>query len=1108
MGRMAMVFLAVFLCVTGSSLDAALLANEGFDYGVGSLDGQNDLADGFRWAWSTGSYNVEAGSLDMHNLPFATRGGKMAGSGSARRTLGFQGLGLDKANLVDLSTDDTVYMSVMLARSPGNWVELRLMDGTYTTDLVKFGLGSNNKFTVRMNGASAYGGIVASSDACFVVLKIVARASGDDEIFVKGYSASDAIDLHEPDSWTAVNRADMDDVIAKLDFTATAGAVAKIDELRVGSTWADVVPDENRQSLFRHPSFRHVFKTTYQYRIYDDSGAASPRCLAVDGAASYADGSPVKLEDEEDRRVLDQHWYAYPLPNGKFHLRTIGDSFYMRADPGTDGLDAGDPIRIHSLAEGGDREWDAVALADGKLAFHMGDAGLCMAATSFADNTPLEVAAWQDAPLQRWTLKNQEPLLSPFILKDSNGELLVFFRDILRSADNNRGFLYASADGGQTWTERTVFEQSIYEPTLFVLDGALYMLYMDSDNSTKLQLKKSTDHGHSWSNHVLAEYPYPIETGGGADVLVLDGFLFWGFFDAGGSGPWPEMFRLRAASCPVDSDLADSGNWTITDPLSFPSSPALPGTRNGWLEPNCVEGPDGRVWLVARVDKTPAGDAAAILKVSADRTTLEFTNQYPALGTETGFIHAPWAGSSTFHIVRDNVSERYLVMSNPYLGDPSASARSPAARNILALYETADLKNYQLVKTLVDDDSYEDWAQSVWHTGFQSPGFVIDGSSLKYVCRTAYRGFGDYHDGNMITYHELENFRDRLSPDGEMAWYRFDSPEEPGRDSSKMGGNFAEVFGAAYTSSGKYGGCLLFDGIDDSLGLMHRVTPKLEGADVVTLSAWFKCDAASGERLFSSAIDALHAGLEVSVSSTEIRMGGRSEPDDAYQSRGFAFAPDGQWRHLVAQWDFGNDTMRLWLDKIEQAGTGSVDFGSPQYRRGAPSAQDRIGSTFYRSGYFSGCIDEFHIYGRALDEGEVAALYNGPGYGEWSTTYSLAGGADDDDDQDGLANLGEYGLGGDPTNPADQGVSPEYNVFEEGGTNWFGYVHPIRSDPDSGLLYYLEQTDDLVASPWTNSANIVVTGTNVVAGALSFVSNRISMAGIARQFVRLVIEQR
>lgn len=1101
MGKKSLVYLIVFLGIFGIRLEAALMASEGFDYAAGSLNGRNDPDDGFRCAWSTSTYQVEAGSLSMANLPFAPRGGKMTGSGEARRTFEFQGLGIDRSSLIDFSTDDTVYMSVLLAREPGNWVELRLMDGSSANDLVKFGLGSNDKFTARMNGVSAYGGTAATSNTCFLVLKIVARASGNDEIFLKGYSETDIIG-GEPDYWTVVNSADMSGVIEKLDFTVTSSAKAQIDELRIGSTWADVVPVEIDLSPFMHPFFRHVFKTTYQYKIYDDSGTSSPRCLTVDD--SYADGSPVKLMDKEDPTVLEQQWYAYPLSNGRFYLRTIKDSFYMGVDAGGNELDAGDPVRLRSGANGSNLEWTAVPLADGKMAFQMGNSGLFLSATSFANNTSLDVQIWQDASAQRWMLKNQEPLLSPFILKDSNGELLVFFRDVLRSANRNRGFLYASSDGGKTWIERHAFEENIYEPTLFIQNGALYMLYADWKT---LKLKKSVDHGVSWSTHVMATYSYPVETGGGGDVLILDGVLYWGFCEQGGSGPWPEMFRLRAASCPVGADLTNPGNWTITDPLSFPSSPAIPGTRNGWLEPICVEGPDGQVWFVARVDKTPTGDATAILKISKDRTQLVFTNQYPAPGNETGFIYAPWAGSSTFHIVHDDISDRYLVMSNPYLGSPSASVRSPAARNILALYETTDLKNYQLVKTLVDDDSYEDWSQSVWRTGFQSPRFVIDGSSLKYVCRTAYKGFGDYHDGNMITYHELKNFREHLSPAGEIVWYRFDAPEDAGRDSSKMGGNFADVSGAAYIPSARYGGGLSFDGTHDSLALMHRVSPKLNRANIITLSTWFKNNTRPAGCIFSSAIDALHAGLEVSVASTGIKIAGRSESGDAYQSRSFAYSSSGEWHHLVAQWDFKNESMRLWLDKIEQTGTGAVSFGSPCYWRGAPARQDRIGCTFYDSDYFDGCLDEFHIYDRPLDAGEIAALYNGPGYGEWSTRYLLKGGAGGDDDSDGLINLYEYGLGGDPTNPADRGMAPEYEMTNEGDGAWFDYSYPARSDPDSGLLYSLEMTKDLVKPSWTNSG-IAVIGTNVFSDEFNIISNRISLLDATHQFIRLVIKQR
>ena len=240
--KRSMALLLVSLLVVATS-EAALMANEGFDYAVGDLNGQNDPNDGFRWGWSTSTYNVEAGSLSMTNYPLATRGGKMAGSGGARRTFGFRDLGLDKDNLIDFSTDDTIYMSVMLQRdAAATWVELRLMDGSYSTDLVKFGLGSNDKFTARMNGTNAFGGTVNGSDTQLVILKIMSRATGNDEIFVQGYSEADTIGS-EPTTWTASNSADMSDVIAKLDFTASSGHTARIDEIRIGSEWQDVIPE-------------------------------------------------------------------------------------------------------------------------------------------------------------------------------------------------------------------------------------------------------------------------------------------------------------------------------------------------------------------------------------------------------------------------------------------------------------------------------------------------------------------------------------------------------------------------------------------------------------------------------------------------------------------------------------------------------------------------------------------------------------------------------------------------------------------------------------------------------------------------------------------------
>jgi len=127
------------------------------------------------------------------------------------------------------------------------------------------------------------------------------------------------------------------------------------------------------------------------------------------------------------------------------------------------------------------------------------------------------------------------------------------------------------------------------------------------------------------------------------------------------------------------------------------------------------------------------------------------------------------------------------------------------------------------------------------------------------------------------------------------------------------------------------------------------------------------------------------------------------------------------------------------------------------------------------------------------------------GYAAWYNFYGLVEGPEGDDDHDGLSNLYEYGLEGDPKDPGDQGEPSVYSLNEEAGTNWFVYVHPQLSDPDSGLVYYLELTDDLVSNVWTNDG-YEVTGTNFV-DTLDYVSNRVSTATNDQQFIQLIIEQ-
>ncbi|MCF7817297.1 MAG: sialate O-acetylesterase, partial [Kiritimatiellales bacterium] len=135
-----------------------------------------------------------------------------------------------------------------------------------------------------------------------------------------------------------------------------------------------------------------------------------------------------------------------------------------------------------------------------------------------------------------------------------------------------------------------------------------------------------------------------------------------------------------------------------------------------------------------------------------------------------------------------------------------------------------------------------------------------------------------------------------------------------------------------------------------------------------------------------------------------------------------------------------------------------------------------------------------------------AAEVPGSGYAVWATGWGAVdiGSGTNDYDGDGLLNVYEYGLGGDPTSAVDQGMSPVFGVGNVGGTNYFGYIHPQLADPNSGLAYFLELNTNLVLGVWTN-AGYVVTGTNVTGGTLDFVTNVVD-TGDGRKYIRLIIE--
>ena len=136
----------------------------------------------------------------------------------------------------------------------------------------------------------------------------------------------------------------------------------------------------------------------------------------------------------------------------------------------------------------------------------------------------------------------------------------------------------------------------------------------------------------------------------------------------------------------------------------------------------------------------------------------------------------------------------------------------------------------------------------------------------------------------------------------------------------------------------------------------------------------------------------------------------------------------------------------------------------------------------------------------------------GDSYTSWIYSYGLtdtggAGSMNADPDSDGLSNLAEYALGGNPTNSAVRGYSVVASLSEQGGANWLKYVHFERADKGlRGLSYAPERIVSLGETNW-NSTGFVMVGSGSYDSEFNVVTNQLEIDSEDIQFVRLRITQ-
>ena len=225
-----------------------LIAYEGFDYSGTSISNQNGGIgwSGSAWIDSENDFahlSDDNISLNSSAFMFTPVGDRIEGKGGTARR--------DLSQPMDLSQDGNVwYFSALLRKnsigeSSGENIELQFyaMYGPYRR--FRFGMSSTDQFNVEVgNAGEITGGTVVEDTTYFVVVKLVASASGNDMAYLKAYAPNEKVGSSEPTVWTAVSSGStgvtLDSMFLVLgsDFTANGA----IDEIRIGETWASVAP--------------------------------------------------------------------------------------------------------------------------------------------------------------------------------------------------------------------------------------------------------------------------------------------------------------------------------------------------------------------------------------------------------------------------------------------------------------------------------------------------------------------------------------------------------------------------------------------------------------------------------------------------------------------------------------------------------------------------------------------------------------------------------------------------------------------------------------------------------------------------------------------------
>ena len=205
-------------------------------------------------------------------------------------------------------------------------------------------------------------------------------------------------------------------------------------------------------------------------------------------------------------------------------------------------------------------------------------------------------------------------------------------------------------------------------------------------------------------------------------------------------------------------------------------------------------------------------------------------------------------------------------------------------------------------------------------------------------------------------------------PAGQVAAYGFNEGSGSIAADASGNSNTGTISGATWTTSGRFGNALSFNGTSNRVDINDASS--LDLTTGMTLEAWVYPTSSTGWRTIimkersGGLTYAIYANNNASRPEVDIRIGGIDR-----SVTGTAALPLNAWTHLAAT--YNGTTLRLYVNGTQVGSlsiSGSITVSASPLRIG--------GSTTLSGRYFAGRIDEVRIYNRALSQAEIQSDLN------------------------------------------------------------------------------------------------------------------------------------